>query len=162
MVISTPIHLRFIAACSNVAAVVSGCSPLRRGRETFYERGRQQEHCPPFFEAALDGEPNLAVVDDVLAPEHVLRGPKLGTEEVEGVEEFKSELVSHAGGRCIIERQIAEDDWVATIYTLREANQDSMGVMVSRIADGKIQESIVIARSLLDLELEQKMRTIVN
>ena len=115
-----------------------------------------------FFEAALDGEPDLAVVDEVLAPNHVLRGPKLGTEEVEGVEEFRSELERHSGGRCIIERQIAEDDWVATVYTLKEANQDSMGVMVSRIADGRIQESFVVARSLPDLEVEQRVRTIVN
>jgi hypothetical protein len=115
-----------------------------------------------FFDAALDGEPNLPEVDRVLAPDLVLRGPKLGTEEAVGVEEFKSELERHAGGRCIIERQIAEDDWVATTYTLEEENQDSMGVMVSRIADGKIQESFVIARSLPDLDLEQRMRTIVN
>jgi hypothetical protein len=37
-----------------------------------------------------------------------------------------------------------------------------MGVMVSRVADGKIQESFVVARSLPASASEQTMRTIVN
>ena len=115
-----------------------------------------------FFQEALDGEQNLSAVDEAFASDHVLRGPKLGTEEASSVEEFRRELESHAGGTCTIERQIAEGDWVATVYRLTEETQDSMGVMVSRVADGKIQESFVVARSLPASASEQTMRTIVN
>jgi hypothetical protein len=37
-----------------------------------------------------------------------------------------------------------------------------MGVVVSRVAEGKIQESFVVARSLPASGSEQTMRTIIN
>jgi predicted SnoaL-like aldol condensation-catalyzing enzyme len=115
-----------------------------------------------FFQEVFNGEQNLAVVDDVFASDHILRGPKLGTGEVVGTGEFKEELAQYAGATCIIERQIAEGDWVTTIYTLKEENQDHMGVMISRITDGKIQESFIIARSIPVSESEWTLRTIIN
>lgn len=115
-----------------------------------------------FFQEVFDDEQNLAVVDELFATDHVLRGPKLGTGEVIGTQEFKDELEHYAGATCIIDRQIAEGDWVTTSYTLKEENQDHMGIMISRIADGKIQESFIIARSIPVSESEWTMRTIVN
>ncbi len=89
------------------------------------------------------------MVDDVFAPRHVLSSPALGAEEVTGTEVIKSaieEFRGDGGGvRCAIERQIAEGNWVATSYTLTQGGQDHMGLMLSRVAGGRIRESRIVA-----------------
>jgi hypothetical protein len=89
------------------------------------------------------GEGNTAVVIQVFAPDHVLRSPVLGTGEwvgtgpiKEAIEEFWSD---GTGVSCTIIEQIAEGERVATSYALSEEYKDHTGIMISRIADGKIQ-----------------------
>ena len=101
-----------------------------------------------FFQEGFAGL-DPAVVDDVFAPRHVLSSPALGAEEVTGTEVIKSaieEFRGDGGGvRCTIERQIAEGNWVATSYTLTQGGQDHVGLMLSRVAGGRIRESRVVA-----------------
>jgi hypothetical protein len=49
---------------------------------------------------------------------------------------------------CTIHRQIEEGDWVATSYTPSEEQADHMGIMLSRVVNGKIEESHVVAKSV--------------
>ena len=103
-------------------------------------------------------ERNLTIVDEVFASDHVLRSPLTGVEGVSGTEEIKRALegyLNHAQGtgRVTIENQIAEGDWVATSYTLRDAQEEHMGIMFSRVVDSKIQETVVVARDVV-LEAE--------
>ena len=99
------------------------------------------------------GGSNPDVVDEVFAPDHVLSSPELGTETITGTRIFKSaikEFRSAGGVKCTIQSQIEEGGWVATSYTLSEDREDHMGVMVSRIAEGRIEESQVVARTVAD------------
>jgi hypothetical protein len=92
------------------------------------------------------------IVDEVFAPDHVLSSPEFGTGSITGtgiiksaIEEFRRE----AGDvECTIQSQVGEGEWVATSYTLREKQNDHMGVMISRIVEGKITESHVVARTV--------------
>jgi SnoaL-like domain len=101
---------------------------------------------------------NLTVVDEVFASDHVLRSPLTGEGGVSGTAEIKRALEdyhNHAqgtGARCTILNQIAEGDWVATSYRLREAQEEHMGVMFSRLDDSKIQETLVVARDVSESE----------
>ena len=96
------------------------------------------------------------IVDEVFAPDHVLSSPEFGTEPITGTEIIKSaieEFRSDVGDvECTIQSQIEEGDWVATSYTLSEKHNDHMGIMISRIVEGKIEESHVVARALSDTE----------
>jgi hypothetical protein len=114
-----------------------------------------------FLHEAFD-EQYPAIVDELFAPDHVIRGPKLGTGEVRGTEPLKRELRHYAGARCTIRDQIAEGDWVATSYTLHEEKQNHMGVLLSRLADGKIQETFVVARKVPLSESEWALRRAFN
>jgi SnoaL-like domain len=110
---------------------------------------------------------NLTVVDEVFAPNHVLRSPLTGAGGVSGTEEIKRALEdyhNHAQGtgRVTIEYQIAEGDWVATSYTLRDAQDEHMGVMVSRLVDSKIQETLVVARDVSESDFPFARRQHVN
>jgi hypothetical protein len=58
------------------------------------------------------------------------------------------------GVSCTIENQIEEGDWVATSYTISEEQHDHMGIMISRIENGKIAESHVVARTVAKEDLE--------
>ena len=110
---------------------------------------------------------NLTVVDEVFASNHVLRSPLTGVGGVSGTEVIKRALedyLNHAQGtgRFTIENQIAEGDWVATSYTLRDAQDEHMGVMFSRIDDSKIQETFVVARDVSESEELVALRQHVN
>lgn len=61
-----------------------------------------------------------------------------------------------------IEYQIAEGDWVATSYTLRDAQDEHMGVMVSRLVDSKIQETLVVARDVSESDFPFARRKHIN
>ena len=98
------------------------------------------------------GELNPEVVDAYVAPDHALSSPEFGTQVITGtriikraIEEFSDEV-----GRieCTIQRQIQEGEWVATSYTLSEADDVHMGILFSRVVDGKITESLVVASTL--------------
>lgn len=96
---------------------------------------------------------DFTIVDEVFASDHVLRSPLTGVGGVSGTEELKRALEDYHNheqgtGRFTIENQIAEGDWVATSYTLRDAQEEHMGVMFSRLDDSKIQETFVVARDV--------------
>lgn len=108
------------------------------------------------------GEGDTAVVDQVFASDHVLRSPVLGTGEWIGTDPIKEaieEFWSDGGGvRCTIRRQISEGDRVATSYTLSEEYNDHTGIMFSRVAEGKIQSSLVVASEVSEPEEEAVLR----
>jgi hypothetical protein len=109
---------------------------------------------------------NLTVVDEVFASNHVLRSPLTGAGGVSGTEEIKRALedyLNHAQGtgRVTIENQIAEGDWVATSYTLRDAQEEHMGVMFSRLGS-KIRETFVVARDVSGPGSDEQRRRHIN
>jgi ketosteroid isomerase-like protein len=109
---------------------------------------------------------DLTVVDEVFASDHVLRSPLTGVGGVSGTEEIKRALedyLNHAQGtgRVTIENQIAEGDWVATSYTLRDAQEEHMGVMFSRLGS-KIRETFVVARDVSRPGSDEQRRRHIN
>jgi len=113
------------------------------------------------------GGGNTAVVDEVFASDHVLRSPAIGATELVGTDPMKDaieEFWSDGGSvRCTIRRQIAEADRVATSYRLSEEYKDHMGIMISRVAEGKIQSSLVVASEVSGPEEELiRMRKVFN
>jgi hypothetical protein len=109
---------------------------------------------------------DLTVVDEVFASDHVLRSPLTGVGGVSGTEEIKRALedyLNHAQGtgRVTIENQIAEGDWVATSYTLRDAQEEHMGVMFSRLGS-KIRETFVVARDVSGPGSDEQRRRHIN
>ena len=109
---------------------------------------------------------DLTVVDEVFASDHVLRSPLTGGRGVSGTEEIKRALedyLNHAQGtgRVTIENQIAEGDWVATSYTLRDAQEEHMGVMFSRLGS-KIRETFVVARDVSGPGSDEQRRRHIN
>ena len=109
------------------------------------------------------GELNPDVVDEVFSPDHVLSSPDLGTEAVTGSQMIKDAIEgfrrSVGALTCTIQSQIQEGDWVATSYTLSEEQDDHMGIMISRVVDGKIAESHVVAQTVAESQAEAAMRT---
>jgi hypothetical protein len=92
---------------------------------------------------------SLQVVDEVFASDVVLRGPgnEAQVEGTEAIELIKSELRGYdegEDGEITILEQFAEGESVATRYTLEVEGTTYGGVTVSRFADGKIQEYLVI------------------
>jgi len=59
---------------------------------------------------------------------------------------------------CTVENQIAEGDWVATSYTLSEA-EEHRGIMLSRVVDGRIQESHVVAQTVSEPQAQALVAT---
>ena len=113
------------------------------------------------------GGGDTAVVDRVFAEEHVLRSPALGATELVGLDPLKdviNEFRSDGGVDCDILEQIAEGDRIATGYTLSEENKDHTGVMISLVAEGKIQSSLVVAGEVSEPEEEglQLLRKVFN
>ena len=108
------------------------------------------------------GEGNTAVVDQVFASDHVLRSPVLGTGEWNGTDPIKDAIEEFWSGgatvRCTIRSQISEGDRVATSYTLSEENKDHGGIMISRVASGKIQSSLVVANEVSEPDEEAVQR----
>ena len=101
---------------------------------------------------------DLTVVDDVFAPDHVLISPETGTEQVTSPEVIREALEDYhtegSGAGCTVLDQIAEGDWVATSYTLGEQQAEHMGVIMCRLASGKIQETFVVAREVSPSAIE--------
>ena len=95
---------------------------------------------------------NLAIVDEVFAPDHALLSPETGTKKVDRTEVIKRALEDYhkekSGARCTILNQIAEGDWIATSYTLGGEQAEHMGIMISHLVDGKIKETFVVAREV--------------
>jgi hypothetical protein len=98
------------------------------------------------------GELNPDIIDEVFAPDHVLSSPEFGTDAAPGIQVIKDAIEGLRRDAdavsCTINRQIEEGDWVATSYTLSEEQADHMGIMLSRVVDGKIEESHVVAKSV--------------
>jgi hypothetical protein len=110
---------------------------------------------------------DFTIVDEVFASDHVLRSPLTGVGGVSGTEELKRALEDYHNheqgtGRFTIENQIAEGDWVATSYTLRDAQEEHMGVMFSRLVDSKIRETFVVARDVSESDFPAGARQHVN
>jgi SnoaL-like domain len=99
-------------------------------------------------EVFFGAEDNLAVVDEVFAPNVVFLGPDPeGEPQVEGaqaIELIKGELNGYQNGEIAILEQIAEGESVATRYTLEVGGDKYTGVTFSRFADDKIQEYSVL------------------
>ena len=109
---------------------------------------------------------NPEIVDEIFAPDHALSSPEFGTQVITGtriiksaIEEFRQEV-----GRieCTIQRQIEEGEWVATSYTLSEANDVHMGILFSRVVASKITESLVVARTISEAEIRVTARKAFN
>jgi SnoaL-like protein len=115
------------------------------------QAGSNKEVVSRYFLQGL-GELNPDVIDEVFAPDHVLSSPEFGTDAAPGIQVIKDAIEGFrrdaAGVGCTIHRQIEEGDWVATSYTLSEGQADHMGIMLSRVVDGKIEESHVVAKSV--------------
>jgi hypothetical protein len=110
------------------------------------------------------GELNPDVVDEVFAPNHVLNSPEFGSEPVTGIEVIKDAIEGFhrelGDVTCTIENQIEEGDSVATSYTLNEEQNEHMGMMISRVVDGKIEESHVVAKAVSGAEAAQRTDSI--
>ena len=108
------------------------------------------------------GGGNTAVVDQVFASDHVLHSPVLGTGEWIGTDPIKEaieEFWSDGGGvRCTLSGQISEGDQVGTSYTLSDQYKDHVGIIISRIVEGKIQSSLVAANEVSEPEEEAVQR----
>ena len=115
------------------------------------QAGSNKEVVSRYFLQGL-GELNPNVIDEVFAPDHVLRSPEFGTDAASGIQVIKDAIQGLRRDAdavsCTIHRQIEEGDWVATNYTLSEEQADHMGIMLSRVVDGKIEESHVVAKSV--------------
>jgi hypothetical protein len=112
------------------------------------------------------GELDLDVIDEVFAPDHVLSSPEFGTQVITGTRIIKSaiqEFLSESTRiECTIQRQIEEGEWVATSYTLTEANEVHVGILFSRVVAGKITESLVVARTISEAEARVTARKAFN
>lgn len=107
---------------------------------------------------------DLEVIDGIFARDHLLHSPANETETAEGIEPVKAMVQDYfdaagegAATRCTVLKQIAEGgEWVSTYYSLEAVNLTSggpahdqyRGVMISRFADGEIQESFVVAQEI--------------
>jgi hypothetical protein len=113
--------------------------------------GGNQAVVTKFLQEAFDRQ-NVDIVHEVFASDHVLRSPETGTEEVKGTEVIKRALEDYhtvgSGAGCTILNQIAEDDWIATSYTLGEDKAEHMGIMINHLVNGKIKETFVVAREV--------------
>ena len=113
--------------------------------------GSNKEVVSRYFLQGL-GELNPDVIDEVFAPDHVLSSPEFGTDAAPGIQVIKDAIEGLRRDAdavsCTIHRQIEEGDWVVTSYALSEEQADHMGIMLSRVVDGKIEESHVVAKSV--------------
>ena len=123
------------------------------------QAGSNKEVVSRYFLRGL-GEPNPDVIDEIFAPDHVLNSPEFGMDAVKGTQVIKDAIEGlrrdAVGVSCTIESQIEEGDWVATSYTLSEEHNDHMGIMISRVVDGKIAESRVVAKTVMVAEAGQR------
>lgn len=111
-------------------------------------------------------ERNVAIVDELVDPYHSLLSPETGTEAVEGTGVIKSAIEDYhstgSGAGCTILNQISEGDWVATSFTLGDEQAEHMGILTSRLEDGRIRESYIVARDVSSSEEDWSARKIIN
>jgi steroid delta-isomerase-like uncharacterized protein len=99
---------------------------------------------------------NLAIFDELLAPNHVLHDPGF-PEPVHGLEAFKQYYTTYStafpGNQITVEAYIAEGDTVVSRWTARGSHKGDLmgipptgkqvtvaGITINRIANGKIAE----------------------
>ena len=115
------------------------------------QAGNNQQLVSRFFLQGIGG-PNPDIVHDIFASNHLLSSPEFGMDAVRGTQVIKDAIegfsTEAAVVSCTIEIQIEEGDWVATSYKISEGEYDHMGIMISRIENGKIAESHVVARTV--------------
>ena len=92
-------------------------------------------------------EGNLATIEELIDPNHILHAYPEDLEYGTGTEGFKrlvsTSRANWADGQLTIEDLIAEDDKVVTRYTLRMPTAMTTGIWIDRIQDNKIVESWV-------------------
>ena len=90
---------------------------------------------------------NLAMIDELIDPNHILHAYPEDLEYGSGAEGFKRLVSTNRAnlpdGQLIIDDLIAEDDKVVTRYTLRMPTAMTTGIWIDRIQDNKIVESWV-------------------
>jgi hypothetical protein len=145
------------------------CSSCRRQpvevrrEDTVMETEGNKEKVRRLYEEGVD-QGNRAVVDEVFASDIVVRGPVFGRGELRGSDAIAAikrefELYHRGEGRITIQEQIAEEQSVATRYTLRYTYTaeeptlpteqiESSGVTFSSFANGKIHDYFVVARNV--------------
>ena len=92
-------------------------------------------------------EGNLATIDELIDPNHVLHAYPEDLEYGSGAEGFKRLVSTNRAnlpdGQLTIEDLIVEDDKVVTRYTLRMPTALTTGIWIDRIDDNKVVESWV-------------------
>src|SRR5215216_5783380 len=92
-------------------------------------------------------EGNLATIDALIDPDHVLHAYPEDLDYGTGVEGFKrlvsTSRANWSDGQLTIDDLIAEDDKVVTRYTLRMPTAMTTGIWIDRIQDNKVVESWV-------------------
>ena len=92
-------------------------------------------------------EGNLATIDELIDPNHVLHAYPEDLDYGSGAEGFKKLVSTNRAnlpdGQLTIENLIAEDDKVVTRYTLRMPTAMTTGIWIDRIQDKKVVESWV-------------------
>lgn len=126
------------------------------------------------YEEGVDQQ-NLAVVEEVFASDVVVHGPVFGIGELHGsdaIDALKREFALYhgGGGRITIQEQVAEEELVATRYTLiytLTAKENTLpaeeityrGVSFSHFFNGKIRNYFVVAR---EVQLVEERRVAHN
>jgi predicted SnoaL-like aldol condensation-catalyzing enzyme len=92
-------------------------------------------------------EGNLATIDELIDPNHVLHAYPEDLDYGSGVEGFKRLVSTNRAnlpdGQLTIEDLIAEDDRVVTRYTMRMPTAMTTGIWIDRVLDNKVIESWV-------------------
>ena len=92
-------------------------------------------------------EGNLATIDELIGPNHVLHAYPEDLDYGSGAEGFKKLVSTNRAnlpdGQLTIEDLFAEDDKVVTRYTLRMPTARTTGIWIDRIQDNKVVESWV-------------------
>jgi predicted SnoaL-like aldol condensation-catalyzing enzyme len=92
-------------------------------------------------------EGNLATIDELIDPNHVLHAYPEDLDYGSGVEGFKRLVSTNRAnlpdGQLTIEDLIAEDDRVVTRYTMRMPTAMTTGIWIDRVLDNKVVESWV-------------------
>ena len=92
-------------------------------------------------------EGNIATIDELIDPNHVLHAYPEDLEYGGGAEGFKRLVATSRAnwldGQLTIEDLIAEDDKVVTRYTMRIPTAMTTGIWIDRIQDNKVVESWV-------------------
>lgn len=90
---------------------------------------------------------NLATIDELIDPNHVLHAYPEDVEYGSGAEGFKKLVSTNRAnlpdGQLTIEDLIAEDDKVVTRYTMRMPTAMTTGIWIDRIQGDKVVESWV-------------------